>query len=66
MEVKNLSLGQRCQLFREYTLGLTREEFSMKTGLSLNQINHFEHNRTRNMNILLGYIQMGFKDISNN
>ena len=52
-------IGVICQNFREGQLGLTRKQFSQKTGLTVSQIRHFEQGRSRNMNILMKYVLLG-------
>lgn len=54
-------LGARCEQFRINFLGMTRKQFSEKTGLSVSQIRHFEQGRSRNMNILMAYMKFGFE-----
>lgn len=62
MNIDKLPLGQRCQFYREYILKMTRQEFSYHTGLTLNQINHFENGRSHNSEILGGYKSLGFEE----
>lgn len=59
MEISEMCIGDKCLKFREYTLKITRLEFSKETGLSVSQIRHFEQGRSRNMMILIEYMRRG-------
>lgn len=59
MEISEMCIGDKCLKFREYTLKITRLEFSNETGLSVSQIRHFEQGHSRNMMILIEYMRRG-------
>lgn len=57
----NEKIYEQCKNFRVNELKITRRQMSIKTGLTVNQIFHFENGRSTNMFVLLAYIKLGMR-----